>query len=156
MVGRGALLDDARYILRKLSNTRAAKLEDNPASRQMLLLGVVRYPLNLAPVSIGDARHVGRVRVFCNCTKEVDMLCIYVAKVICCMQQLSVSVTWVKCEGLLVDVSESWWGLTLLSLPASGRTTAPANLRPSAQSLRPFKCRQKKFTNCGLRRPSPT
>jgi hypothetical protein len=69
LVGKVPLLDDARYILRKLSNTRSSKLEDNPASRQVLLLGVVRYPLNLAPVSIGDARHVGRVRVLCNSRK---------------------------------------------------------------------------------------
>lgn len=66
VVGKAPLLDDARYILRKLSNTRSSKLENHPASRQMLLLGVVRYPLNLAPVSIGDARHVGRVRLLRN------------------------------------------------------------------------------------------
>jgi hypothetical protein len=61
-----ALLDNARYVLRELSNTRSPKLEYNPASRQMLLLGVVRYPLDIACVAVGDDRHVGRVWFFFN------------------------------------------------------------------------------------------
>ena len=55
------LLDDARYILRELSNTRSSKLENNPASRQVLLLSVVRYPHDLAPVTVDDGRHGDRV-----------------------------------------------------------------------------------------------
>jgi hypothetical protein len=55
------VLDNVRYVLREFSNTRSSKLEDNPATWQVLLLGVVRYPLDLALVTIGDDRHVGRV-----------------------------------------------------------------------------------------------
>ena len=55
------LLDNARYVLRELSDTRSPKLEDDPASRQMLLLSVVRYPYDLAPVTVDDGRHGDRV-----------------------------------------------------------------------------------------------
>ena len=63
------LLDNARYVLRELSNTRSSKLENNPASRQVLLLSVVRYPLDIACVAVGDDRHVSRVWVFFNWKK---------------------------------------------------------------------------------------
>lgn len=53
-------LDNVRYVLRKLAHARATKLEDHPATGQVLLLGVVRYPLDLAPVTV-DGRHGGRV-----------------------------------------------------------------------------------------------
>lgn len=58
------LLDNARYILRKLSHARSSKLQHHPATRQVLLLGVVRYPLDLVPVTVGDGRHGDRVRGF--------------------------------------------------------------------------------------------
>jgi hypothetical protein len=50
------LLDNPRYILRKLAHTRTPELEHHPSSRQMLFF-LVRYPLGLVLVSICDCRH---------------------------------------------------------------------------------------------------
>ena len=50
------ILQPELHFLRKLAHARSAKLEDNPAAGQVLLLGVVRYPLDLAPVTVGG-RH---------------------------------------------------------------------------------------------------
>lgn len=72
------LLDNARYILRKLSNARSSKLKDNPASWQMLLLGVVRYPLDLALVTVGDGRHGDRVKS--SFRIEMCLLCLVCSK----------------------------------------------------------------------------
>lgn len=54
------ILDNTRYILRKLSHTRTAELKHHPSSRQMLFFRV-SYPLGLVLVTVCDYRHVDRV-----------------------------------------------------------------------------------------------
>lgn len=54
----GAILDNARYVLRKLADARAAELEHHPASGQVLLFRV-SYPLRLVGVSVCVCRHGG-------------------------------------------------------------------------------------------------
>jgi hypothetical protein len=52
-----SLLDDSRYILRKLAHTCTPKLEDDPTSGQVLLFRV-SYPLGRVFVTV-DSRHDG-------------------------------------------------------------------------------------------------
>jgi hypothetical protein len=51
------LLDNIRYILRELAYRCASKLEDYPASRQVLFFRV-SYPLGLVLCSDCDCGHV--------------------------------------------------------------------------------------------------
>jgi hypothetical protein len=51
------VLDNARYVLRELADTRTPELEYYPASRQVLFFRV-SYPLGLVCVSICECRHV--------------------------------------------------------------------------------------------------
>lgn len=50
--------NNVRYVGRKLAHARSPKLEHHPSARQMLLLGVARYPLREVLVSICNNRHV--------------------------------------------------------------------------------------------------
>lgn len=95
------LLDNARYILRELSNTRSPKLEYDPASRQMLLLGVVRYPFDIACVAVGGDRHVGRVWSFFNWMKGDSLLVWDGCQGYSYSLELSVLVTWCRLRDFL-------------------------------------------------------
>lgn len=114
----GDSLDNVRYVLRKLAHARSAKLEDHPAAGQVLLLGVVRYPLDLAPVTVGGRHGDGGGRAVlcrsggcgCGCGCECRCGCKRAAVVglysssamamVCWGQQLEVRVTCAKCERL--------------------------------------------------------
>ena len=52
-----AVLDDVRYILRKFAYGSTSELEYDPATGEVLLFGVVSYPLGRVFVSICGGRH---------------------------------------------------------------------------------------------------